>query len=384
MSQTKNPWKVVSLYDLQYFNCPECEFKNYSKQKFVNHAYEIHPESIENLNDIQDNSMKDIICPWMLKKEEVIDDDDIFDIDHSLDQQDDDIEFDDVKDSEQDDIKSNINHVLSETKPNPTVSLDQLEPNHCAHCDIYFVNLGKLQSHLKKFHDDENVSESDFLIPDFEMSEDLDNIDQNLTRKRKIINEEKEEDTVTCPKCDKSFSRKYELNRHMLSIHERIRPFQCDLCPTNYMSITNLRYHYEGKHNQKLTKNSSEFRKSLQNKLQNEKNDDEDCSSMFKGVFKFQKTTNQNEKVSKIEKPSTKYQTKRKCVECDWSGPSGYKKHWLETHPDVPLPFLCHICDYAAVLNYQLTDHIKNSHEKVKKEKDAKCDICNKLVSSYK
>ena len=121
----------------------------------------------------------------------------------------------------------------------------------------------------------------------------------------------------------------------------------------------------------------------MRNKLQEEKND-EDCSSMFKGVFKFQKTTNQNEKVSKIEKPSTKYQTKRKCVECDWSGPSGYKKHWLEAHPDVPLPFLCHICDYAAVLNYQLTDHIKNSHEKVKKEKDAKCDICNKLVSNYK
>ena len=81
---------------------------------------------------------------------------------------------------------------------------------------------------------------------------------------------------------------------------------------------------------------------------------------------------------------SSKYQTKRKCVECNWSGPSGYKKHWFEAHPDVPLPFLCHICDYAAVLNYQLTDHIKNSHEKVKKEKDAKCDICNKLVSNYK
>ena len=41
---------------------------------------------------------------------------------------------------------------------------------------------------MKKFHDDENVSESNFLIPDFEMSEDLDNIDQKLTRKRKIIN----------------------------------------------------------------------------------------------------------------------------------------------------------------------------------------------------
>ena len=42
------------------------------------------------------------------------------------------------------------------------------------------------------------------------------------------------------------------------------------------------------------------------------------------------------------------------------------------------------MCDYATPLNYQLTDHIKNTHEKVKQEKDAKCDICNKVVNIKK
>ena len=288
MSQTKNPWMVVSLYDLQYFNCPECTFKNYSKQTFVNHAYEIHPESIESLNNIQDNSMKDIVCPWMIKEE--VKNDDIFSVDYPLEDHDDYMEFD-AKELDLDDNKSNVKHVISETKPNPTVVIDQFEPNHCAHCDIFFVSLGKLQSHLRKFHD-ENVSESD---PDFEISEDLDNFDQDLTIKSKISCSN-EEEKVPCPKCEKKFSRKFDLNRHILSIHERIRPFQCDLCPSNYMSITNLRIHYEGKHNKKLTKNSSEFRKVLQDKLLNEKK--KNCSK-FKGVFKL------NEKVSDIEMNKT-------------------------------------------------------------------------------
>ena len=112
MPQPKNPWMVVSLYDLQYFNCPACAFKNYSKQTFVNHAYEIHPESIESLNNIQDNSMKDIICPWMIKEEAK--NDNIFNVDYPLDH-DDYMEFD-TKELDLDDNKSNVvKNVISET-----------------------------------------------------------------------------------------------------------------------------------------------------------------------------------------------------------------------------------------------------------------------------
>ena len=43
----ENPWTIYSIYDLQYFICPTCEFKNQSKQDFINHVYEIHPEAIK-------------------------------------------------------------------------------------------------------------------------------------------------------------------------------------------------------------------------------------------------------------------------------------------------------------------------------------------------
>ena len=66
MMTTDNPWNIKSIYELQYFNCPSCFFKDISKQEIINHAYEVHPESIDYLYNINDNSLSDIVCPWNL------------------------------------------------------------------------------------------------------------------------------------------------------------------------------------------------------------------------------------------------------------------------------------------------------------------------------
>ena len=68
--KNENPWKVGSLYEYQYFNCPSCPFKKDSKQDFINHTFHVHPESVDYLRKITDGSLKDIIFPW----EEVQDD----------------------------------------------------------------------------------------------------------------------------------------------------------------------------------------------------------------------------------------------------------------------------------------------------------------------
>ena len=70
-----NPWNIQSIYELQYFNCPACNFKNQFKQKFLLHANEFHPECIPYLSTIPDDSLNDVICPWKstefdLKQEE--------------------------------------------------------------------------------------------------------------------------------------------------------------------------------------------------------------------------------------------------------------------------------------------------------------------------
>ena len=59
-----NPWDVKSIFELQYFDCPKCIYKNHSKQEFILHANEHHPEAIKNLSKISDGSMDDVFCPW--------------------------------------------------------------------------------------------------------------------------------------------------------------------------------------------------------------------------------------------------------------------------------------------------------------------------------
>ena len=64
INQTEYPWNIQSIYELQFFNCPSCIFKSRSKQEIVNHAFEIHPESIKSLKNIKGESLKDIVLPW--------------------------------------------------------------------------------------------------------------------------------------------------------------------------------------------------------------------------------------------------------------------------------------------------------------------------------
>ena len=59
----ENNWNIKSLYDLQYFNCPSCPYKNNLKQEFVNHAHIFHPESNKYLRNIADDSISDVYIP---------------------------------------------------------------------------------------------------------------------------------------------------------------------------------------------------------------------------------------------------------------------------------------------------------------------------------
>ena len=67
----ENSWIIQSIYEFQYFNCPSCLYKNHSKQEFVNHACDFHPEYIKYLLNISDDSIKDIEFPWNIHKKEI-------------------------------------------------------------------------------------------------------------------------------------------------------------------------------------------------------------------------------------------------------------------------------------------------------------------------
>ena len=60
----ESPWDVESLNEFQYFNCPICSYKHKSKQDFVYHTFDTHPESVEYFKMMSDDSVCDILCPW--------------------------------------------------------------------------------------------------------------------------------------------------------------------------------------------------------------------------------------------------------------------------------------------------------------------------------
>ena len=66
----ENPWSIQSIYELQFFICPSCSFKDHSKQELIDHAYEFHPDCVNYL-EICDNSLNDVVCPWNELRKEV-------------------------------------------------------------------------------------------------------------------------------------------------------------------------------------------------------------------------------------------------------------------------------------------------------------------------
>ena len=62
--QMENPWNIQSINEIQFYVCPSCSYKDHSKQKLIDHAYKIHPDSVNFLRKINDNSFCDVSCPW--------------------------------------------------------------------------------------------------------------------------------------------------------------------------------------------------------------------------------------------------------------------------------------------------------------------------------
>ena len=61
---SENPWSASSIYDFSYFCCPECDSKYQYKQDFVDHALNVHPNSINPIyHEITDGSLNDVEMP---------------------------------------------------------------------------------------------------------------------------------------------------------------------------------------------------------------------------------------------------------------------------------------------------------------------------------
>ena len=212
----ENPWNIQSLYEFQYFNCPSCDFKNHSKQKLVNHAYKIHPESIEHLKNIKDISITGLVFPWqeqLSETEENACDKDLNDkniitenIEITLDENnikiEENINYISNIDSNKKEIATNHEDVR-EVQEKPSLSIIKAEENIIDQFD---------QESDKNVEDPLHIEKSN--------SNFVDNIQDNPIKNVEVVH--KEVNMKQCYYCKESFSQDDDLIRHISSVHKVI------------------------------------------------------------------------------------------------------------------------------------------------------------------
>ena len=172
----ENPWNIDSIYELQFYNCPCCVFKDHSKQTFINHAINHHPEAVNSLTNVKDDSLSDVVI----------------------------------------DIPANINYVeIQTTERESVVEIDsdneekendsESENNafQCQRCSIAYSTVRELIYHIQTNHKVENADK-----------------------------------TFTCELCDKIFQKEWKLKAHIKCAHKNKKIYQCHKC--NYKTVSLL------------------------------------------------------------------------------------------------------------------------------------------------
>ena len=276
--KVESPWEVESIYDLQYYNCPCCTYKNHSKQTFVDHAFDVHPESIIFIKKISDGSLSDILCPWDSSeyKTKFFDYNNYKNEDLNLDL----IEFPDELSHEETDEENNFAVENDETLlqedgeeySNNCLDLktDTTSQNTNSNDDDDFYIKNK---DLMEYPDENGITiiENDCLLQEEKYSTSInftaeiqaESLLENPENKTNstivndpldVVSEKKKKSNSNilknhkCDTCGKFFSRSDILKTHIKTIHEGQSNYKCDSCGRSFNRIDNLRSHIKNIH----------------------------------------------------------------------------------------------------------------------------------------
>ena len=366
----ENPWNVQSLYNLQYFNCPSpfCIYKNNSKQKFFNRAYEFHPEADQYLRSINDGSTSDLEIPVDIKFDPSYDDSET---NHEI----------------LDDITEEPRQQIVDSKlpfHNSYVAVDLLEEdNYCKLCNIVFCNQNSLQEHLDLVHplkvqlndEKENISYDNYYLSQKPNHEDdkMDNLPRNQ-----------------CEFCNKFFVQPKHLKRHIRRFHDSCKDIGkdsvCETCGISFAEELNLRFHihtvHEGKKDlkcdycNKLFTQTNKLTKHIQRIHTGESAKIikwDYCPKIIKKYSLYKHMCRVHDGFKDIGKDSI----------CETCGKSFAEEINLRFHihtiHEGHKDFKCDNCDKSFTIASKLKNHIKRNHT----AKNIKCDYCPKILKKY-
>ena len=259
----ENPWNIQSIYDLLYFNCPSCVYKNHSKQDLINHASDFHPESIEFLKNIKDKSLIDIVFPCQLEpkiniKTEEHQPEENYEIDKNIYNTD---TVSNIKSEKVDDIDINVDqyHIVKEE------AFDYNNDEHNKEMNEGLGNFNMQDYDLKeikedpltinvqdtvKYNDPSDMRKKAFV--DKIMNLYCEYCGKKFTRadsqKRhiKIVHEGRKD--FKCETCGKEFSEKAHLKQHIRTVHEGHKEYKCETCNSEFAHLGSLKMHIKTVH----------------------------------------------------------------------------------------------------------------------------------------
>ena len=407
----RNLWKFQSIYELQFFNCPACDYKDKSKQDFVDHACNLHPESVTNFKSISD--IDDVVCTWneIEKKEENITE----------------IVSKDVVNFDKNDVKENAVIVIT----------SELKKEECTQCGLKFPHETVLQKHISLVHkgirskqsnnklpvnsyvmkmdknavkdniaivqsDDErsmeNPEESDVEILDNDINDDVNNHIKSgnmLTKTSKIDYQKRyqpkvkvvsetvsqqphlksieylkkitassnmdggNEQEFKCQVCSMSFNTERHLKIHTRFFHEKTENKEyCDFCDIQFKTMQKAMTHFEEIHlGSKI------------NRLQKR----EDCKICGKNIRKVSMKIH-----IKLNHEYNEDLHSHKCELCGkmFKNKASYTQHKQIIHEGKR--YKCDICDYTSKQSDSLKRHIRTVHEGILYQ----CEQCGQVLTT--
>ena len=409
--ELSNPWDVKTLYQFQFFNCPECFYKVQEKQKFIDHAYQSHPDCIDYLESVKDGSLTDVDIPWtsdvkncvvkLERLDETIVDQEIIqpieDQDYDYEPLDDHVS--DIEcDQEDSDYEDDEDEPLAKKQRISGIDRDPDSEVQCYCCGKMVLHR-YIRDHLIHNHGSYSIR----LYGDPRPYQCLVckgtcvsqyALDVHICFDIKVPDRNKETKTYDCIQCQKQCSRPRSYRQHYLGTHREDRPFECPSgCKLRFKHNFDVRAHMKRHHaNDNKTHLCQECGNTFANEermkihvaLIHEKkpinevmiaSKDHICSDCGKPFANPYSLKEHQRKTHKQESKTVQ------CFACDqeFELVEDYDQHVQEHHPDASNlgKYNCEQCD----MNFCLTKILDWHYLKVHNESRLTCHLCMKALS---
>ena len=427
MDNQQNPWFVKDIEEFLYFCCPECDVKDQSKELFLKHALDQHPNAKEGIQPFMDNNIKEEPFNneqnYDLNNDECLPDT-FLNSDYSIGEYRDILKCE-IKD-ENKDYKENENMTSKELFEGPKnrtcitcgktfkgpahlrrhiESIHERKKHYCEFCENKtFTQDANLQLHIKTHHSEEilnYVEPSDFDISinqeDWKMNEE---VLKNLVEKSDLNNYSNDSPnrTLIWERITNQFNILTGNNWNWNDVSLRWKNYiykaaqkrlqdsnwiKCDFCTKIFTKKEKLENHIKNRH--------KKFKRQCHicSKFFTNKSDFEGHYIETHGIFKMYRCefcSKEFEKRDLLSKHVNIYHKgKNSTVVCDlcgksYSSESSLKKHHRAVHEGIK-DHLCEFCNKAFSESNDLNIHIKCVHKGVR---DQICDLCGQgFVNSW-